>query len=556
MGAARFRWDLVSVMPTPGGRKSQDKDALELLAGQSTARSSTASPMVVCGLGTDLADKDIDLIQGRPFRPPRPKNIRVFDSVSPSTPRPLHRREVSGSPPNAVSGPPNTVSGPQGTKRLASSQHGMTPLPLNSHGARPEMQLQSLPRPARAAVVCDGGLSADDCVDADRVPLSMNNSERGCYRLRKVSIDGLQNDGTLGLLLHGTSVVGFRCMQAEANGWKKGDQIVEINGRRAGNFDEFQDCFRSAQREDGFPITFSVLRREEAFKWDDNADDALSSFFSTTDFTNLAGQLQEKWREEGKHSSAVAPDSNAVKVENRQLSGKSPIAPIATNFTMDNPYIVALQRRRDALFRTNEGWAKWADDDYVEATETIASQLAQQHDGGTILDFKYEAPKEHEYCGLPDIFCMPDCAGKSRIFELIEIEMAPTPRVHRYDALYSREERDPPWVVEAATSRTSRFDIEDQHERPEAEFMECAETASASDFSRLIVYGNADLSDVKIQNGDADLSDVEDSDANFLAHLLLSSEEFRLPSDDEDEAMTVPQNIAGSLIRPDGSVDF
>mmetsp|Transcript_92660 Transcript_92660/g.145418 ORF Transcript_92660/g.145418 Transcript_92660/m.145418 type:complete len:527 (-) Transcript_92660:113-1693(-) len=526
MGATRFRWDLVPVMPTPGGRKLQDKETSEPLAGQ--------SPLLVCGLGNDLADKDVDLISGRPFHPPRPKNIRMAESISPCTPRQRPaKQEVFASPPTAMNGTPNSGTRP-GARR---AQHGMNPLPLNSHGPRPEMQLQTLPRPARAAVVCDGGLSADDCVDADRVPLSMNNIDRGCYRLRKVTIDGLQKDGTLGLLLHGTSVVGFRCMHAEAKGWKKGDQIVEINGRRAGNFDEFQDCFRAAQREDGFPITFSVLRREEAVDGDDNADDALTSFFGTTDFMNLAGQLQKKWSEEAaKNSHLMGPTLAETKVEDTQRS-KSPSAP---NFTMDNPYIVALQRRRDALFRTNEGWAKWADDDYVEATETIASQLAQKHDGVSMLDVEYEAPKQHDVCGLPGIFCATNCAGNARGFELIEIEMAPTPRVHRYDALNSRDERDPPWVVEA-TSRASRLDPEEQHERLEVGFVECMETASSSELK---------VSPSKRTS----LPDSEDSDADLLAHLLLSSEEFRLSSDEEDETVAVPRNIAGALIS--GSVDI
>lgn len=527
-------------MPTPAGRKSPGQKASELSSGQ--------SPTVVCGLGKYLVDKDVDLIAGsRPFRPPRPKSLKAAGTVSPTTPRQLPLKDLK------VFGEPNGAIGQSVTKSAQSTARKMAEmnkLALNSHsktGARPEAQLQTFPRPARAAVVCDGGLSADDCVDADRVPLSMSSTERGCYRLRKVSIDALQNDGTLGLLLHGTSVVGFRCMQAEANGWKKGDQIVEINGRRAGNFDEFQECFRTSQREDGFPITFSVLRREEALDMDEtaasNADDALTNFFSTTDFTNLAGQLQKKWGEEAKQKNTASPDSATEKVDKKPLTKN----PSESNFTMDNPYIVALQRRRDALFRSNEGWAKWADDDYVEATETVASQLAQKHDGVSMLNFADEALKERDVCGVPDIFCTPTCGGAERAFELIEIEMMPTPRVHRYDALNSRDSRDPPWLIEAA-SRASRMDLEDELEHLDLGFLESLDSPE-----------EIATSEVKpLPNGNADMPDLEDGDADFLAQLLLSSEEFRLPSDEEeeDEAMAVPRNIAGTLIRRVGSGDI
>jgi hypothetical protein len=302
-----------------------------------------------------------------------------------------------------------------------------------------------------------------------------------------------------------------------------------------------------------------------AYNGQENADDALDGFFSTTNFTNLAGQLHERWGEEAKQTGPDSADDMQPQVETKQQSKCSG----AQNFTMDNPYIVALQRRRDALFRTNEGWAKWADDDYVEATETIASQLAQKQDGVSMLDVKLEAAKEQEYCALPGIFCSGNCGVTMRRFELVDIEVAQTPRVHRYDVLNSRDEMDPPWLVEA-TSRASRLDPEDQNERPEMGFVEFMEPSEeiCGEIAAAIRQSTFEIDDTKADqettatcelecssNGNNDVSDSEDADANFLAHLLLSSEEFRLPSDDEeDTTMAVPQNIASALVRRDGSI--
>lgn len=187
-----------------------------------------------------------------------------------------------------------------------------------------------------------------------------------CFRLRHVRVHGLLEDGTLGLLLHGTSVVGFCSPQAEEAGWRIGDQIVEVNGQRVAVFDEFLDCFVAAQ-EDGFPIDFSVLRRECLGDPDGGAEDALEGFFSATNFTDLAGQLQKK-------AAHVAP------VENSGQGGagrgdEDPRAFLRAESITENPYIQALRKRRNELFRSAEGWTS-------EVVDSLASRLATQREDG------------------------------------------------------------------------------------------------------------------------------------------------------------------------------
>jgi hypothetical protein len=70
---------------------------------------------------------------------------------------------------------------------------------------------------------------------------------QGCFHVRHVEVSELLEDNTLGLLLHGTSVVGFCSSKAEQAGWRVGDQIVEVNGQRVGSFDEFLECFVQSQ---------------------------------------------------------------------------------------------------------------------------------------------------------------------------------------------------------------------------------------------------------------------------------------------------------------------
>eukprot|EP00931_Biecheleriopsis_adriatica_P088056 TRINITY_DN62447_c0_g1_i1.p1 TRINITY_DN62447_c0_g1~~TRINITY_DN62447_c0_g1_i1.p1 ORF type:complete len:363 (+),score=71.52 TRINITY_DN62447_c0_g1_i1:109-1197(+) len=161
-----------------------------------------------------------------------------------------------------------------------------------------------------------------------------------CFRLRQVNVDGLLQDGTLGLLLHGTSVVGFCSDEAAEFGWLVGDQIVEVNGQRVGVFDEFLEKFLAAQVA-GFPILFSVLRREAANSAEEELEDPLESFFSQTDFVDLVDQMKNKFgtTPEGEQALAAA------------MEGET-----SDDSILDNPYIQALVKRRTELSRSSEDW--------------------------------------------------------------------------------------------------------------------------------------------------------------------------------------------------------
>merc|ERR1719231_507476 len=76
----------------------------------------------------------------------------------------------------------------------------------------------------------------------------------------QLNVSALQADNTLGLLLHGTTVVGFRVDEARHVGWKVGDKIIEVRGNHVNDFDEFMEFFQECQQTHGFPMEFSVLR--------------------------------------------------------------------------------------------------------------------------------------------------------------------------------------------------------------------------------------------------------------------------------------------------------
>mmetsp|Transcript_100978 Transcript_100978/g.200604 ORF Transcript_100978/g.200604 Transcript_100978/m.200604 type:complete len:356 (-) Transcript_100978:165-1232(-) len=194
-----------------------------------------------------------------------------------------------------------------------------------------------------------------------------------CFHLRHVVVDRLLEDGTLGLLLHGTSIVGFCTPQAEDFGWSIGDQIVEVNGHRTVTFDDFFDRFVAAQ-EKGLPIDFSVLRREAVDEA--GTENALDGFFGATKMRDLAGALRKKFgtsslsREaEGMTPSSTTPAEADKGSVDSCLSRSESIT--------ENPYIQALRKRRDDLFKTAEGWI--IDEG---GTASIAVQLATQHNGG------------------------------------------------------------------------------------------------------------------------------------------------------------------------------
>jgi len=196
-----------------------------------------------------------------------------------------------------------------------------------------------------------------------------------------VQVDKLLEDGTLGLLLHGTSVVGFCSAEAEAFGWAVGDQIVEINSQRVAVFDEFLDHFMAAQ-EEGFPIDFSVLRREA----DDpdeskHAEGALEDFFSATNFLDLAGQMQQKFGAMPAFAEDNGPQTSALPADDGD--GQC----FHSESITENPYIQALRKRRSELFRSAEGWSNDA--------ESLAAKLATQRSDAlaTLLKRRQETPR-------------------------------------------------------------------------------------------------------------------------------------------------------------------
>jgi hypothetical protein len=194
-----------------------------------------------------------------------------------------------------------------------------------------------------------------------------------CFRLRHVLVDRLLEDGTLGLLLHGTSIVGFCAPQAEDFGWSIGDQIVEVNGHRTVTFDDFFDRFVAAQ-EKGMPIDFSVLRREVVDEA--GAEETLDSFLGATKMRDLAGLLRKKF---GPNSLSREAEGMAPPSTMSADADKGPVDSCLSRSESitENPYIQALRKRRDDLFKTAEGWIL---DEGCNAS--IAVQLATQHNGG------------------------------------------------------------------------------------------------------------------------------------------------------------------------------
>eukprot|EP00927_Polykrikos_kofoidii_P015325 TRINITY_DN16796_c0_g2_i1.p1 TRINITY_DN16796_c0_g2~~TRINITY_DN16796_c0_g2_i1.p1 ORF type:complete len:659 (+),score=118.14 TRINITY_DN16796_c0_g2_i1:50-2026(+) len=265
--------------------------------------------------------------------------------------------------------------------------------------------------------VASGVLREDGTVGGDDTrsrtmgssPGSSPSAAAGFFRLRHVRIDSLLQDGTLGLLLHGTSIVGFCSHQAEDMGWCVGDQIVEVNGERVTLFDEFLDHFMSAQ-EQGFPIDFGVLRREVAEVTKEvhqDAEVALEKFFGATSLFDLAGQLQEKFgfgegeASQNAETDRLGEDCDSVEQGNESIT--------------ENPYIQALRKRRNELYRSAEGWT-------TEVTESLASRLATERSDAlaTLLRSPGRATRDDEdeqmrHCGatpLPRIApgwlsCMP-----------------------------------------------------------------------------------------------------------------------------------------------------
>lgn len=280
---------------------------------------------------------------------------------------------------------------------------------------------------------------ATDASESAATSGGATGSGSGYYRLRHILVNELLEDGTLGLLLHGTSVVGFCSQRAEETGWCVGDQIVEVNGNRVTMFDEFLDRFMAAQ-EKGFPIDFSVLRREqcgdEKSLPQDSAEGALEDFFGATSLVDLAGQLNRKFG--GPSNSAADADQDVGRLRREDSSLGYFEGAGGPDAIIENPYIQALRKRRTELLRNAEGWA-------TDVADTLASRLAtQRSDGLATLMSRVESKdvSTAERCnsrgGPPTIAGLPaewfSCVpGKCASQSACHGDILPTPRVDRLD---------------------------------------------------------------------------------------------------------------------------
>jgi hypothetical protein len=284
----------------------------------------------------------------------------------------------------------------------------------------------------------------EDCVEAERIVLSMSN-DRGYFRLRHVQVEKLLDDGTLGLLLHGTSIVGFRSTRAETLGWCVGDQIVEINKRRASNFEEFMEGFTEAQDVDGFPIEFGVLRREYFHKSKPAAEGVLEDFFNATDLASLSTELRNKFPSQKPRYQRLDGGDDDMDTSSANCSDGRQV--------VENPYIHALKRRRDAFAHTNAGWGKW-DNDHEAVDASVASRLAQRNDGVSMLHIgQDESATEGSGCPQPGdrkVCSWTLCSSEEGRTIDYNNELAPTPRIDAHDTIkppQRRRSRPPPWLT-------------------------------------------------------------------------------------------------------------
>jgi len=324
--------------------------------------------------------------------------------------------------------------------------------------SRPQMPLplrQTHPEADVRLEAADGYEAAEATVAArlgDALP-SLGLDEGACrpesadsesYHLDRVTVQRPLDDGSLGLVLRGTFVDGFAAPEAEAAGWTVGDKIVEVAGCSVGTFKEFLAQLHFAQ-EAGYPITFSVLRRQQAelsrgtpeaadaspaTVADHAAKDNLDGFFGETTLADLAGQLRSKF---GANVRRKCEDQGASS-SSSTLPGDSDSQPSARSLSvMDNPYVQALQKRRDELFRSVEGWSS-------EVAASLASRLATERSDAlaTLVKPPWETPRTADE--LPDLpsslawaMCIPTgprpCGRTGEAKACIGCEIAPTPRV-------------------------------------------------------------------------------------------------------------------------------
>lgn len=276
----------------------------------------------------------------------------------------------------------------------------------------------------------------------------------GCFRLRKVTVHKLLQDNTLGLLLHGTSVVGFCSQSAEGVGWCVGDQIVEVDGLRVASFDDFLGRFITSQ-ERGLPITFSVLRREQLDaagvspgRSPCEAESQIDEFFATADFSDLAGHLARTRparggradRREGYYDNEDEEDDDGS--DQCLFRGEASIT--------DNPYIQALRKRREELLKTTDAWTD------ENTPLSLAAQLATREDGmprmtgGAPLD----AGDDELHCQSWPFGCTGDGPGGRACVARAEAkcDIQPTPRADLIDMLEPGKSR--PMVASSSAFET------------------------------------------------------------------------------------------------------
>lgn len=263
----------------------------------------------------------------------------------------------------------------------------------------------------------DLGMKLPSPLDLSKQTRLDDGESNGCFHVRHVEVAELLEDNTLGLLLHGTSVVGFCSSRAESAGWCVGDQIVEVNGQRVGSFEEFLERFVQSQAEHGLPIDFSVLRREQKplAGEADEAEDALENFFSATNFVDLAGQLQKKFGATSERNPSFDGEEMNQIIRSDSMS------------ILENPYIQALKKRRDELLLSTEGWTGAVG---TPSSASIASRLATRKDAG--IATLEDAGGPQKPCGWP--FCISENREKF-CREAPVNEVMPTPRVDRFEAL-------------------------------------------------------------------------------------------------------------------------
>jgi len=376
------------------------------------------------------------------------------------------------------------------------------------------------------------------------------------FRLAHVCVDSLQADNTLGLLLKGTSVVGFRTLEAMHVGWRPGDKIVEVSGQHVKTFDEFMGCFQLSLQKHGFPVHFSVLRREDDVEAEGDGDQLLN-FFSNTDFDNMSrqprGRRSEKPSQRGRAQPLVEPHAPSLGADMVASSSSGNLLPerggtvtqSLSISSMEHPFVTALKLRRDALVRGSAGWAKWADDDFEDtSSDSVASRLAQRQDGVSTLHVRhqqqgYRQLQQHKSCSW---LCSPNNIINGTRMESVDHELAPTPRFTNYEQLDARFDPavEPPWVVAGIASHTSEAVLANsggaepisKRSRPDAAVGKAVMDDSEL-LSQLLLAAHAvsDESDEEdFQSEDLRLAGVQEA--------LCSGEgsiSTRLPSDDGDD---------------------